>query len=418
MYSKVRSMIVVTASAAVAVIGLAACTTVGSVPDSAPTAGTTCMAPPATPDTSRRPVIAVLTGITTQDQDAQLDETRSTTLPMIIDAGFPTRSRLLIDVIGGGVGDADLAVNTQLAVTGPNQLFRQSSMNCKKTGISTVFARLVRKISRRPMDVLAALRVLQSHLIGLSSGPVDVVLMSSMLNATAPLPLSNPETLTQGPVVLSHAVAQAGLMPNCASWNVYVMGGGETAGGGIADAVNAKLEAFWSYFFTRCGGRLVYYGTQLAQFPLNGPIEPLGTSTTSTPLPEHRKTIGGRTQVAITLPDSVLFASGSPVLASATDAIMRRLLTIVTAQYPLGAIKVTGYTDSVPDDAPGGNLALSRDRADAVRTWLLRHGVPVRRLAAIGKGSADPIGDNATASGRAKNRRVEVDITLPERSSS
>ncbi len=69
-------------------------------------------------------------------------------------------------------------------------------------------------------------------------------------------------------------------------------------------------------------------------------------------------------------------------------------------------IEVAGHTDSVDSDAY--NQTLSQRRAEAVRAYLIGKGVAAERLSAKGYGEAQPIADNETAEGRAKNRRVEL----------
>ena len=69
-------------------------------------------------------------------------------------------------------------------------------------------------------------------------------------------------------------------------------------------------------------------------------------------------------------------------------------------------LRVEGYTDNVGQ--PAANQALSERRAQAVVAWLTAHGVTATRLAAKGIGQANPVADNATEDGRAKNRRVEL----------
>ena len=68
--------------------------------------------------------------------------------------------------------------------------------------------------------------------------------------------------------------------------------------------------------------------------------------------------------------------------------------------------ELKGYTDSVGSDAY--NLRLSQRRADAVRKEMIKRGAPADRITAKGYGEANPIGDNSTKAGRAKNRRVEL----------
>jgi OOP family OmpA-OmpF porin len=85
-----------------------------------------------------------------------------------------------------------------------------------------------------------------------------------------------------------------------------------------------------------------------------------------------------------------------------------RLLAEVGAMKDVTWQTVTaiGHTDSV-GPAPL-NEALARRRAGAVRGYLMQNGLPPSLLHAVGKGESAPAADNATAEGRAKNRRAEV----------
>ncbi|MFZ3260811.1 MAG: OmpA family protein [Thiobacillus sp.] len=69
-------------------------------------------------------------------------------------------------------------------------------------------------------------------------------------------------------------------------------------------------------------------------------------------------------------------------------------------------IEVAGHTDSMGSDAY--NMKLSRQRAAAVRNFLISRGVAADRLTAKGYGESQPVADNATEDGRFKNRRVEL----------
>ncbi len=71
-------------------------------------------------------------------------------------------------------------------------------------------------------------------------------------------------------------------------------------------------------------------------------------------------------------------------------------------------LNVGGYSDNV--GVAASNLALSKKRAEAVRAFLVKHGVPADSLTAQGFGDAHPIADNATASGRFANRRIDFAV--------
>ena len=67
---------------------------------------------------------------------------------------------------------------------------------------------------------------------------------------------------------------------------------------------------------------------------------------------------------------------------------------------------ITGYTDNVGDEQK--NVQLSAARAAFVKAQLAEKGIPEAQMQTAGKGMADPVADNATADGRAKNRRVTI----------
>jgi outer membrane protein OmpA-like peptidoglycan-associated protein len=78
-------------------------------------------------------------------------------------------------------------------------------------------------------------------------------------------------------------------------------------------------------------------------------------------------------------------------------------------QYPQTTTVVEGHTDSVGSDAY--NQGLSERRANAVRDVLVnQYGVGADRVNAVGYGESRPVADNATADGRAVNRRVEAEV--------
>ena len=72
---------------------------------------------------------------------------------------------------------------------------------------------------------------------------------------------------------------------------------------------------------------------------------------------------------------------------------------------------VTGYSDN--SGAEPANVAISGKRADAAKEYLVtRHGIDPNRITTLAKGSADAAYDNATAEGKAKNRRAVIVVTL------
>lgn len=76
------------------------------------------------------------------------------------------------------------------------------------------------------------------------------------------------------------------------------------------------------------------------------------------------------------------------------------------AKYKEANLAVVGYTDNCGNEAD--NQTQSRERAESVKAYLTGKGVAASRITTDGKGSANPVGDNETAAGRAQNRRVEI----------
>lgn len=103
----------------------------------------------------------------------------------------------------------------------------------------------------------------------------------------------------------------------------------------------------------------------------------------------------------------IYFDVGKWDLRGESDPELRRLELFLKAN-PNVKVEISGHTD----DSGSGNTKkeLSENRATRVRDWLLKAGVPGRQMQVKGYGMDRPIADNATEEGRAKNRRVEVEI--------
>jgi outer membrane protein OmpA-like peptidoglycan-associated protein len=104
----------------------------------------------------------------------------------------------------------------------------------------------------------------------------------------------------------------------------------------------------------------------------------------------------------------VLFDTGKYTLKPTTQISLAKVAGILEA-YPGLKVQVEGYTDSVGSDA--FNQTLSENRANAVKQFLASQGVSPDKLTSAGFGKNSPVADNATASGRAENRRVNMVVS-------
>ena len=77
--------------------------------------------------------------------------------------------------------------------------------------------------------------------------------------------------------------------------------------------------------------------------------------------------------------------------------------------YPNSRVTLVGHTDN--DGTPAQNLALSRARVERMAALLVRSGIQQRRITTDGRGLTQPVADNGTPAGRAKNRRIELIVT-------
>lgn len=103
----------------------------------------------------------------------------------------------------------------------------------------------------------------------------------------------------------------------------------------------------------------------------------------------------------------IFFATGKATLLSKSSAALNGVATLMK-DNPSLHLNIEGYTDNTGSAAT--NRKLSQSRADAVRNYLIKKKVEEGRMTATGFGQENPIADNKTAAGRAKNRRVELKL--------
>ncbi|WP_075995949.1 OmpA family protein [Salaquimonas pukyongi] len=105
--------------------------------------------------------------------------------------------------------------------------------------------------------------------------------------------------------------------------------------------------------------------------------------------------------------NSIRFESGKANIQSISFGLLDRL-SFALKRCPTATVEIGGHTDA--DGSQEANLALSENRANSVRSYLVRNGVFIGRLQAKGYGESSPVADNATDEGKAQNRRIEFTV--------
>lgn len=236
-------------------------------------------------------------------------------------------------------------------------------------------------------------------MIVLTRTVLPVVLLGSLLNGCA-----------------THSDGSAPL--NQRTWPICSLIGG-LVGGGLGAIESGGWAAGGAALGILSGGLICYAQDgdedgdgvfdrrdRCADTPANTPVDHRGC-----PAPQYPASVKSEPAQSevITLSDAgdVLFASSqsglTPTAKSQLDALMSKF-----EDADVVSIKVVGHTDSVGSDAY--NQALSERRASSVAEYLLSQGVAPNKVTSEGKGESQPIADNETEAGRAKNRRVDLHV--------
>ncbi len=111
--------------------------------------------------------------------------------------------------------------------------------------------------------------------------------------------------------------------------------------------------------------------------------------------------------IILNMPSDITFPINQYAIQPRFYPVLNSVAKVLKHYYKTQII-VAGYTDDT--GTPQYNLQLSRKRAQAVADYLIAQGVQPIRIQTVGYGEADPVASNATAAGRAQNRRVTITL--------
>jgi outer membrane protein OmpA-like peptidoglycan-associated protein len=205
------------------------------------------------------------------------------------------------------------------------------------------------------------------------------------------------------PVLLSGCANTRAMRPvDCRVATALAMGAAGAATGAVAEK---EIDSSPNGIAIASGGVVGFVVGGVAGYALGhwtcpseeAPAAPAPPPAPPPPAPVHEKLV--LRGVAFDFDKAAVRADARPVLDEAVSVLAAR---------PTVRVAVEGHTDGVGSDAY--NQRLSERRARAVLDYLVRAGVASDRLEAQGFGKSRPVADNATADGRARNRRVELRI--------
>ncbi|MDX2510228.1 MAG: OmpA family protein [Desulfobacterales bacterium] len=147
-------------------------------------------------------------------------------------------------------------------------------------------------------------------------------------------------------------------------------------------------------------------GDGIVDYMDNCPGTPKGTQVDYSGCPSVKATKSAKvTDVGTWLYEDIKFDTGSAKIKAASYPVLDEIAVLLTGKSGL-KVEIQGHTDSA--GSLQTNLNLSKNRAKSVEAYLLRKGVSSDQLTTEGYGPSRPIASNASAAGRAKNRRVEL----------
>ena len=192
-----------------------------------------------------------------------------------------------------------------------------------------------------------------------------------------------------------------GILSGCANMNGAQQGAAQDAGIGalagavLGAAVGGSKGAVLGGALGAGGGYL--WSKKMQDQKLAMEQATVGTGVAVSQTADNRLKLDIPSDVSFDVGRSAIKPNFAPVLNHFATSLNQNSVTTVT---------IIGHTDSTGSDAI--NNPLSIDRADAARDYLVSRGVARTRIVTDGRGSREPVADNATQQGRDRNRRVEI----------
>lgn len=120
--------------------------------------------------------------------------------------------------------------------------------------------------------------------------------------------------------------------------------------------------------------------------------------------------------ITVTLPNSILFSSGKATLKNSTSSELNQIYSVLRERYSDKQVDIVGHTDTDPirktKNLWKDNWDLSAGRALTVVRYLVDKGVAPQNIRGVACGESRPVASNASSSGKAKNRRVEIVVHM------
>ena len=211
----------------------------------------------------------------------------------------------------------------------------------------------------------------------------------------------NKNTLRASALVLVSAALLAGCQTPQGTSTAVGTGVGAAVGAGLGNLIGGNTTGtLIGAAVGAAAGGAAGYNWQSIKNTLGG--HTAGTGTTISEQPDD--------SLKVAVPSDVTFATGSAVINQNFRSVLDDVATSLN-QNPGITANIVGHTDSTGGDRI--NVPLSQQRAANVAQYLTSRGVAPNRLSATGVASSQPIASDATAQGRAQNRRVEILLHAP-----